>query len=182
MTAGEQVAWADEMRVGLMGMVRRVWAPRGVKVRQRLQMAREWRYLNLAVDVQAGRLWWVWTESMQGETLATVVAGWQRHTNLDAVVWDGASGHRAEVVQSVAFRLIIQPAYAPELNPAERVFQELRRAVEGKVYATLAEKVAAIDAELWKWDADPDRVRQLAGWGWITDALAQLPSPQAKVA
>ena len=182
MTAGDTVGWADEMRVGLMGMLRRVWAPRGVKVRQRLQMDRAWRYLNLAVDVQAGRLWWTWTENMQGETLATVVAGWQRHTDLEAVVWDGASGHRAEIVQSVDFRLVIQPSYAPELNPAERVFEELRRVVEGKVYATLAEKVAAIDAELWKWDADPNRVRQLASWGWITNALAQLPPAQAKAA
>jgi hypothetical protein len=31
-TAG--LVWADEMRLGLRGLVRRVWAPRGVKVRQ----------------------------------------------------------------------------------------------------------------------------------------------------
>ena len=37
MTAGMQLAWADEMRVGLVSTVRRVWAPRGVKVRQRVQ-------------------------------------------------------------------------------------------------------------------------------------------------
>jgi hypothetical protein len=28
------VYWGDEMRVGLIGQVRRVWAPRGVKVEQ----------------------------------------------------------------------------------------------------------------------------------------------------
>jgi hypothetical protein len=27
--------------------------------------------------------------------------------------------------------------------------------------------------------ADPARVRQLAGWGWITHALAQLPAPHS---
>jgi hypothetical protein len=176
-TAGQRIAWADAMRVGLMGVVRRVWGVRGVKVRQRRQMAREWRYLNLAVDVLAGRLWWAWTATMKGEDLVQVVAGWQRNTDLDAVVWDGAPGHQAEDVQSIVFGLVQQPAYAPELNPAERVFQELRRAVEGKVYATLEEKVAAIDAELWKWDAGPERVRHLAGWAWIRHALAQLATP-----
>lgn len=37
------VGWVDEMRVGLMGTTRRVWGRRGVKVRQRIQLVREWR-------------------------------------------------------------------------------------------------------------------------------------------
>lgn len=163
------------MRVGLLGTVRRVWAPRGVKVRQRVQQVREWRYLNLAVDVRAGRLWWCWTESMTSAAIASVVGGWQRHTDLDAVIWDGASSHRAADVVAIGFPLVLQPAYAPELNPAERVFQELRRAVDGRVYPSLEAKVAAIEAELRQWDADPDRVRHLVGWTWITRTLLQLP-------
>jgi transposase len=181
-TGADTVAWADEMRVGLMGMVRRVWAPRGVKVRQRLQMVREWRYLHLAVDVRAGRLWWTWTDRMPSEVIATVVLGWRRHTDLTAVVWDGASSHRGDVVTGLGFPLVIQPSYAPELNPAERVFEELRRAVEGRVYASLEDKGAAIERELRAWDADPDRVRRLVGWHWVIDALAQLPPAVHKAA
>ena len=37
--------------------------------------------------------------------------------------------------------LIEQPAGAPELNPAERVFEELRHRIEGPQYATIEEKV-----------------------------------------
>ena len=70
-----------------------------------------------------------------------------------------------------------QPAYAPELNPAERLFEELRRAVEGRLYASIEEKMAVIEAELWRWDANPDRVRQLVDWRWITDMLSQLLHP-----
>jgi transposase len=32
--------------------------------------------------------------------------------------------------------LVELPPYSPELNPAERVFEELHRMVEGKIYAT----------------------------------------------
>jgi hypothetical protein len=64
----------------------------------------------------------------------------------------------------VGFPLVQQPAYAPELNPAERLFEELRRVAEGKVYDTLDTKVAAIQAELQRWDANPDRLRRLVGW------------------
>lgn len=54
----QETAWgfADEMRVGLRGMVRRVWGRRGVKVYQRLQLAYQWRYLFLVVNAQAGKL------------------------------------------------------------------------------------------------------------------------------
>ena len=165
------------MRVGLISVVRRVWAPVGVKVRQRVQKVREWRYLVVAVEVVAGRLWWCWTDTMASAEIAGVVRGWQQNTDVEAVVWDGASSHRAEVVQEMGFPLVQQPGYAPELNPPERLFEELRRAVEGKVYDTINAKMAAIEAQLQEWDADPQRVRRLVGWRWIMDTLGQsLPS------
>jgi hypothetical protein len=68
------------------------------------------------------------------------------------------------------------------LNPAERLFEELRRVAEGKVYDTLDAKVAAIQAELQRWDANPDRLRRLVGWWWIMDTLNQLPGPKAYLA
>jgi hypothetical protein len=170
------------MRVGLVSVVRRVWAPVGVKVRQRVQKVREWRYLAVAIEVLAGRLWWCWTDTMRSEEIAAVVRGWQENTDVAAVVWDGASSHRSGVVQEVGFPLVQQPAYAPELNPPERLFEELRRVVEGKVYATLEAKVAAIEAELRQWDADPYRVRRLVGWSWIMDTLGQFPRSEAYVA
>lgn len=158
-------------------MVRRVWAPVGVKVRQPVQLVRKWRYLVLAIEVWAGRLWWCWTDTMRSEETASVVLGWEQNTDLEAVVWDGAPSHRSEMVQDLGFPLVQQPAYAPELNPVERLIEELRRAVEGKAYDTLEEKVAAIEAELRQWDADPERVQRLAGWDWIRETLNQLPSP-----
>jgi hypothetical protein len=56
-TLSAAFGFADEMRVGLRGMVRRVWGRRGVKVRQRLQIAYQWCYLFRAVSRQAGRLY-----------------------------------------------------------------------------------------------------------------------------
>ena len=172
----QQTAWAfgDEMPVGLCGQVRRVWAPRGVKVRQRVQLRREWRYLALAVDGRRGTLRWCWIANMKGPTIAEAVQAWQAQ-GLEAVVWDGASGHRAPEVRRTGVTLLTQPPYAPELQPAERVFEELRRVVEGQVYASLEEKVAAVERELQALAADPERVKSLAGWHWIDEAWAALP-------
>jgi hypothetical protein len=162
------------MRLGLHGQVRRVWAPRGVKVRQRKQIAYRWTYLVLAVDGQRGELRWTWTTTVRKEALAPVVVAW-RAAGLAALVWDSSGSHRARLVRDVGLPLIALPADAPERNPAERVFEEVRRASEGRVYADLDAKRQAAETILTALAADPQRVRRLAGWDWITTAETRLP-------
>ncbi|MXZ26484.1 MAG: hypothetical protein F4Y80_16820 [Caldilineaceae bacterium SB0665_bin_21] len=71
---------------------------------------------------------------------------------------------------------VVQPPYAPELNPVERFFRELRRALEGRVYPALQAKQAALEPILQAWQADPERVKNLCGWSWIRTALEALPA------
>lgn len=80
------VGWADEMRVGLIGTMRRVWGRRGIKVRQRLQRVDEWRYLNLVVDPVNGRIWHLWSGSMQAPVARALVECTQRETDLDVLI------------------------------------------------------------------------------------------------
>ena len=134
------------MRVGLRGMVRRVWGRRGVKVRQRVQLVYEWMYLFLAVDGRRGTLLWSWIDSMKSERIAAAVNGLKQQTDMGALVWDGARGHRSKLVESVGLPTIVQPPYSPELNPAERVFEEVRRWVEGRLYRCIEDKVEAVNS------------------------------------
>ena len=50
---------------------------------------------------------------------------------MDGVVWDGAPSHRGKLMGQVGFARIFLPPYWPELNPPERVFEELRRDIAG---------------------------------------------------
>jgi len=59
------------------------------------------------------------------------------------VVWDHAAFHK--VVGEVGLRRSYQPPYSPELNPAERVFAEVRRWVEGRRYERIEAKKAAVE-------------------------------------
>jgi transposase len=171
---GQGVWWSDEMRLGLLGQVRRMWGIRGVKIRQKVELKYEWRYLSLAVDVLQGRVLWQWTPNMKKETVRAVVEEWQG-AGVEALVWDRAPGHGAKIVAAVGLPLVKQPPASPELNPAERVFEELRREVEGEVYGTIEKKMAAVEGELAAMAASPERVQRLTGWSWIRDALSQLP-------
>ena len=59
------------------------------------------------------------------------------------MVWDHAAFHK--VVGEVGLRRSYQPPYSPELNPAERVFAEVRRWVEGRRYERIEAKKAAVE-------------------------------------
>lgn len=168
--------WGDEMRLGLIGQVRKVWAPRGVKVEQPVEYERQWAYLNLAVNGLTGQLRWAWTENMQGVSIAPVVQTWST-TGVVVLVWDRARGHRGLAYTDVPVKRIEQPPYSPELNPAERIFEYLRDTVEGKVYGTVAAKQQAVETELEKLAAAPEVVRSLAGWTWIRQSVGMLLDP-----
>ena len=164
------------MRLGLIGMTRRVWAPVGVKVVQPRQYERRWCYVVIVVDGQAGRVWWSWTLDMKAASVQRQVAKWHG-AGIDAVVWDRAPAHQTLSGRPQDVVLILQPPHSPELNPAERVIEAIRGRIEGLVYASLPEKYAAVDAFLQELDADPARIRSLAGWHWIQDNLDRLPTP-----
>jgi transposase len=112
---------------------------------------------------------------MAGEQIVAAVGGLRKHTEVATLVWDGASGHRGEWVRELGMPLIGLPPYSPELNPAERVFEEVRREIEGKVYSTLEDKTRAAAEFLTKLESNPERVRSLTWWDWIKTAVQELP-------
>lgn len=159
------------MRFGLHGQVRRVWAQRGVKIVQPRQFEFAYRYLTLGVNPRTGHIQWGWMDSMKAPDIVSCLQDWQA----DGIIWDGARSHRAHPVTKLDFDFIYQPAHSPELNPVERLFQELRQEIEGLIYDTLDDKQAAIEQVLHDWQQHPDIVRSIAGWDWICDAMDNLP-------
>jgi transposase len=113
---------------------------------------------------------------MKAAAVAETVQAWDAERP-SALVWDGAASHRAKAVRALGLPLVVQPPAAPELNPAERVFEEVRRAVEGRVYASLADKQTAVEGYLTPLAADPQRIQRLAGWDWTLQQTHRCFSP-----
>ena len=168
-----KIGWADEMRLGLISQVRRVWAPVGLKIVQKIQITYTYIYLHLAVDGINGTIDWIWAENMKQDSVVKAVEAWQE-AGIQALIWDGAPSHRANAVKALDPVLVIQPPYSPELNPAERVFEAVRAGVEGKVYATIADKREVVEQFLKELSASPERIKKLAGWAWIQETFFSL--------
>jgi len=168
----EAVFFSDEMRLGLMGQVRRVWAPAGFKPVQKVQIEYEYEYLSVAVDPMTGELKWDWTSDMTSESLYSVLTEWEE--DLKAIVWDGAPGHGGSAYEDVQIERVQQPPYSPELQPVERLFEYLRARIEGIVFETLDMKKEAVESELQALAESPAEVGSLTGWDWIQRSLRKL--------
>ena len=101
-------------------------------------------------------------------------AGGGDSSGAQSVVWDHAAFHKAKVVGEVGLRRIYQPPYSPELNPAERVFAEVRRWVEGRRYERIEAKKAAVEEVLRRLEAE-GKVSSLVWWRYIRQALNAPP-------
>ena len=110
-----------------------------------------------------------WVKGVRGVEIAQVLRAW-KGAGVKGVVWGHAAFHKAKVVGEVGLRRIYQPPYSPELNPAERVFEEVRRWVEG-----IEAKKAAVEEVLRGLEAE-GKVSSLVGWRYIRQALNALPS------
>ena len=142
------------------------------------QIEFKWGYLWAEVEVLSGEVnvWLV--EKVDKEVVALLVEKMaERWGQKVAIVWDNAKAHQvARGKLPCTFKAIFLPPYSPELNPVERLFEELRRKVANRVFESLEELEAALVEALKEYWDDREKVRKLCGYEWI---VAQLQSSQS---
>ena len=126
-----EVWFQDEARIGQKGTLTRIWARRGSRPRGPRDSRYEWAYIFAAVCPQRATgaalvMPYANTEAMNlhlQEIARTVSPG--AHAVL---VLDGAGWHTSPKLKLPAnITLIPLPAYAPELNPTENLWEYLRK-------------------------------------------------------
>ena len=85
------------------------------------------------------------------------------------IVVDGASSHKGkELVVPENVRLIPLPAYSPELNPQEHIWDEVReKAFPNLVLDRMAAVVERLTNGMGALSVDTERVRRITAWPWI---------------
>ena len=86
---------------------------------------------------------------------------------MQGVVWDHAAFPKEKAVGEVG-----RPTL---LSPAERVFEAVRRWVEGRRYERIEAKKVAVEGGRDGWEAE-EKVSSLIGQPYIRQALHVLPS------
>lgn len=168
-----ELFFGDEMRYGLISNFRRSWSRVGKRTIIDSQQSFNNRYLFSAVSPISGDSFHL--TSIDGfDTGAAhtfLLELKKKHPNkMVILVWDNAPCHRPMIHREIPGLVILfLPPYSPELNPAERFFEELRKATANQIFKTIADQETAIEKKLNTLANDTDGMKRLLGYSWILE-------------
>jgi hypothetical protein len=158
---GRWIVFEDEAGAALTGVVRRSWGPRGVTPVIAMNGARGKRenmvtFLAYRTGCEPRML--AWHKSGEGYTkedfplLLTML-----HARLGAkvtLIWDNYSSHTSAQVrawiaeQSTWLRVVALPPYAPELNPVELLWKNVKDLLANRAFRSIHELADTAEAAL----------------------------------
>ena len=131
----------DEACFGRISTTRRSWAPKHIRPLIPRQVVREYTYVYAVVAPKEGKMASLILPfadtAMMNLFLQHVSSTFSRYFLVIQV--DQAGWHSAkDLIIPENIRLIPQPAYSPELNPVEHIWEELReKAFSNRIFASL---------------------------------------------
>ena len=170
-----RIMFADEARFGRMNRPRPCWAPTGIRPQVASQLIREYVYLYGAVSPKDGTCVFLVMPAPDTECfqifLDTVAKKYSRELIL--LVVDGAGNHVSDELEIPA-NIILQrlPPYAPELNPQENLWDEIREKIF-KNYAlkSMNEVNAKLDEAALYIQRNPKMVKSITSFPYIAKSF-----------
>ena len=157
------------MRFGLRTQLKRRWTPQGIRPKGSINIAYEWGYLYVALSPREGQLQAWLMPDMQQNTFQAFLDDFSSKTSKDSLLLlDGAPAHRSQVKLPEQLKLQVLPAYAPELNPVERLFQELRKALSNQIFSSIQQIETVLIKALQAYWQNPEKLIQLTLYPWMS--------------
>ena len=161
----------DEARFGLHTMLRKVWSVRGVRPVVDCQIKYEWDYLYGSLEVTGGEAHFC--------QIGGVNLEWDRAylenlaaTDPDTVhilIRDQAGFHLRDGDSRLPgnIRIIDLPAYSPELNPCEQLWDMIKDQLGNQIFESIEALREATIPHLQRWWSDSTAVLSLIGRPWL---------------
>lgn len=167
-----QVFAHDESRVGLQTIRRRRITAKGVKPQGTLQHEYDncWVYGSIAPTT--GESFFLLLPTLSAEQMQIFVDEFAKAhpSTFNVLLMDNSGAHKAKrlkVPPNVA--LVFQPAASPELNPAERVWQDLKEQLAWMTFADLDALEQELVERLTAYDADT--LSALTSYPYLVQAI-----------
>jgi len=129
----KRVYFEDEMHAGTRTELKRRWTPKKHRPCGRFKLGYELVYLYAALCPYNGHLIALLLPHMTLECFEIFAQFFQQQVEQKygqvpvALIHDQASNHQAQIFEGTEIKMIPLPTACPELNPAERFFEELRK-------------------------------------------------------
>jgi len=165
----------DEGRFGRISVPRRAWAPPGIRPRSPRQVVREYTYVYAAVAPAEGKMTSLILPMADTammnlflEHVATTFADYFIVMQVDQAGWHQAND--LQVPENI--RLIPQPAYSPQLNPTEHIWEDLReKQFPNVACSSLDEVIDRLCEGLIQLESEPQRLRSMTYFPHFRRAL-----------
>lgn len=162
----------DEHRVGLKPIVRSVWASPGYRPIARVQHRYQWLYVYGFVQPTSGRTFWLLMPTVSVEAFSVALRELAQFVDAKVdrpvrLLIDRAGWHTSPRVRwPTAVLPLFLPAYSPELQPAEHLWQLSDQPLLNRHFASLDE-LEASQADRCNWIQDhPSLVRSTTNFHW----------------
>ncbi len=165
--------WAqDEHRLGLLPVVRRVWAPRGRRPTATARRRYAWLYVYGFVRPRTGRSWWCLLPTVSAAAFGLALAEFARDegigpTKRAVLALDRAGWHTSKELRlPEGIHLAFLPPASPELQPAERLWPLLDEPVANRAFAELDDLEAVLVDRCRRLEADRPTVKAHTRFHW----------------
>ena len=170
-----RVMFQDEARFGRISDTRRCWCPKPARPLCYSMVTQEYTYAYGAVSVIDGEFDSLILPHVNGDWMQVFVNEVSSRHPLDRIVMilDGAGWHTSGLLTIPNnMRLVSLPPYAPELNPMEHLWDDLReKSFHNRVFDSIDALENHLEASLREMEHDRDRVRSIVAWPWIINHL-----------
>lgn len=174
------VRFEDEPRFGRITTPASCWSPYPLRPIVPQQAIREYVYAYAAVAPGTGEVDSLILPDMYSSTLQVFLEELaRRHPDeLILLVMDSAPCHRAGhnlLTIPHNIHLLFQPPYSPEVNPAERLWDELReKFFKNCVFRDMNAVTNQLVTALQWIESRPDSIHSLTSFPWISDAITRI--------
>ncbi len=166
----------DEMRSGTRTECKKRWAAKGQRPVCKVKLGYAFTYLYAAIAPATGKLIALLLPDMTKDSFALFVEHFKKETKAVhgnhpvVLVADGAGSHQPQVCEQRGIAFEKLPKGCPELNPAERFFEELRKEMSNRVFDTIRKVENHLCQILRKYFDQPETLVQLCHYPYIRDA------------
>lgn len=166
----------DESRLGLMPVTRRRITAKGVKPIQKVQFQYESYYLYGAVEPLTGDVFYLELPGLDSTCFQIYLDELSQYFKGYFVIMltDNASAHKSNgVVIPDNMVFLPFPAYCPELNPIERLWQYIKSKIDFALIKTMEDLKLRV-SDILKKECTESVVASITGYSYIIDAVMAL--------
>jgi len=158
------------MRFGTRSILAKRWTAQGHRPSCEMKYGYDYCYLFQATQPCSGKTFELFLPNMSGECFKLFMNEFAKAHPNQTMIMDNAGCHHvswAEDENRPAVRIEHLSAYSPDYNPQERMFQELKKPLRGKVFNNTQEIEEVLTEELKVFWEKPEKVKKLTAWSWI---------------